>query len=967
MRVVALGALGLFAAACHDESCLTGTCELPCPRVSFGCSEQPLYIGPVSGAPAAYRLTGGNAGDEDLLISNGIVTAVIAKLDAPLDLAPTGGTLIDFGVAGGLDDVTVVYQLAGILPEDAFAYRTQAIREQPGRVALTLRGTLDGRPDVDIVTHYELTSCDQGLRVRSELFNGSADTQAFLIADASHWGKRRIVPFVPVAGQGYTQPELDLLELTSLWKPYDYVGAATPAKESPGYATLACDREALYGVNDLEIAALGSPIELIEPGDTLALERMWFAGGTGQGPAPAMESALAARLQLFPETPARVVRGRIVAGGAPFGGDARRASIVIKREGTPVGAVVPGADGTFSAMVRTDGPVSYEVSSFGRVVATIENPGFAGVRSGAEGRRGATIDGVEGDAGDIVVPAPASVELHVARDGEPIHALVAFHPADEATRAAVAGTFHGQLTACAPWLGPPHGASPACNQVLVAPEGTTLDVPAGHYRVFASAGPEHTLASAEVTLAPGDAFAIALAVRALDVAPAGWLSADLHVHGRASFDSGLPDDDRVRSFAAAGVDVIAATDHDVIGDYSETVSRLGLDGDIAVMGGLEATQIIPWMDIPGEDLPRVIGHFNFWPLRRLPSAPRAGAPWDELMEPGELFDIMEPLVGAGGMMQMNHPWDEPFFGRDLGYLRAIKFDPRRAVDDPASNNGVLLERPLGRHRNSDWNAIEILNGADQVELQKARVVWHALLAQGMVAAGTGNSDSHGMTDAQLGWARNWVDAGTTVTGFDAAKFNAAVRDGRVVAGNGIVIAVEVGAPTGERRGLGLTPYAARPGDVLAITVKAAPWIPVHEVRVVTSRGTRVVATGLAQPADPFGTDGLVRYTAALPLAELVDRDDFVIVEAGLPYPEAADFDDDGVPDTTDNNGDGIVDERDIEPDEDAGPFSVPPDPTDERDPRYWVTRVVPGAWPMGFTNPILVDLDGSGWNAPGLR
>ena len=44
---------------------------------------------------------------------------------------------------------------------------------------------------------------------------------------------------------------------------------------------------------------------------------------------------------------------------------------------------------------------------------------------------------------------------------EPITALVAFHPADDATRAAVTGSFHGRLTECAPWLGPPNGASPA--------------------------------------------------------------------------------------------------------------------------------------------------------------------------------------------------------------------------------------------------------------------------------------------------------------------------------------------------------------------------------------------------------------------------------------------------------------------------------------------------------------------------
>ena len=460
---------------------------------------------------------------------------------------------------------------------------------------------------------------------------------------------------------------------------------------------------------------------------------------------------------------------------------------------------------------------------------------------------------------------------------------------------------------------------------------------------------------------------MALALAHLDVAPAGWLSADLHVHGRASFDSGFPDEDRVRSFAAAGVQVIAATDHDVIGDYTDTVHALGLADRIAVMGGLETTQLIPWLDVPGEAVPRVIGHFNFWPLRRVPGAPRAGAPWDERIEPGQLFDTMAPLVGDGGMMMLNHPWDEPLFGRDLGYLRAVEFDPRLPISD-AAHNAVLLERPGGDHRNADWNAIEIINGADAAELQKARVLWASLLAQGLVAPGTGNSDSHGMTDSQLGWSRNWVDTRTTIAAFDPQVFDAAVRDGKLVAGNGVVVTVELGPVTGPRRGLGLTPYHPAPGDVLAITVKAPPWVPVEEVRIVTSKGTQVIASGaqLAHPADPFGTAGVVRYQAQLPLAGLVTGDDFVLVEAGLPYPLAADLDDDGVPDTSDNNGDGVVDDRDIEPDEDAGPIGPPPDPTDPADPRYWITRVVPGAYPEGFANPVLIDVDGAGWVAPGL-
>jgi hypothetical protein len=167
-----------------------------------------------------------------------------------------------------------------------------------------------------------------------------------------------------------------------------------------------------------------------------------------------------------------------------------------------------------------------------------------------------------------------------------------------------------------------------------------------------------------------------------------------------------------------------------------------------------------------------------------------------------------------------------------------------------------------------------------------------------------------------------------------------------------------------RRGLGFAPYAAQSGDVIDITVKAAPWIPLDEVRIVTSTGTQVIAQ-LAAPDNPFGTD-VVRYQAQLPLASLVSRDDFIIVEAGLAYPLAADLDNDGVVDTGDNNGDGRVDQADVEEDEDVGPLVPPADPIDPADRRFLLTRIVRGGWPEGFANPIFIDVDGNGWTAPGL-
>ena len=136
---------------------------------------------------------------------------------------------------------------------------------------------------------------------------------------------------------------------------------------------------------------------------------------------------------------------------------------------------------------------------------------------------------------------------------------------------------------------------------------------------------------------------------------------------------------------------------------------------------------------------------------------------------------------------------------------------------------------------------------------------------------------------------------------------------------------------------------------------------------MTSRGTTVIASDLPQPADPFGTDGVVRFTAKQRLPTLVDLDVFVIFEAGLPYPLSADLNDDGVPDTTDNNQDGVVDQDDVDPDEDVGPFTAPPDPSDAADPRYIFTRIIPGGWPEGFANPLFFDEDGDGvWTPPGL-
>ena len=75
----------------------------------------------------------------------------------------------------------------------------------------------------------------------------------------------------------------------------------------------------------------------------------------------------------------------------------------------------------------------------------------------------------------------------------------------------------------------------------------------------------------------------------------------------------------------------------------------------------------------------------------------------------------------------------------------------------------------------------------------------------------------------------------------------------------------------------------------------------------------------ARPAaafdDPLAAIEVLRLDRAIPLSDLLPagtRDAWIVVEAGDPLPATADLDCDGVPDTTDNNGDGDLDWRDVE-------------------------------------------------------
>lgn len=973
LRLCALGPALLAALpGCH-EGCLRGEegcqVESPCRALTFACGgDDRLEVRQLNQADAAALRGGWNAlsARGDLLLANGQVLAVIAGLGNQNLLDPNGGSLLDLRGRDRKDDaINQVLPIVGILPRDSASYtEVRLIDERPARVAVQLRGTLLDQPDVPIYTLYEVRPCEPGVRVRTEIVNGTRDPQLWTLADGFYWSGREMLPFTPGPGSGFQHPSFNLLTIDDAFRTAPFLASSTHSDPQASYAAVGCQQDRLEGFHANQVSSLGNRRAVVPPREHLVFERFLAYAASG-GVGGAADIAQEVRAQLRAE-PLITLRGKIDRSGAL--GTEREASVLIL-EGTastpaesrvPWTQVVPDASGAFSARVPAGRDYVVELHSFGRKLA----------------ERQIAASPTDRDIGTLSALSTARLRTLVREGGQGIPAEIFVVAADEAGRVATEGSLHGLYEKCSPWLGVPYGSSPACNRFLVPAQGTSVDVPPGRYHLYAYHGPFYTLERKTLALQAGDTN-VEFELRPLPLLPRGAVSADLHVHGAASFDSSIPDPDRVLSFAAADVGVIVATDHDVVYDYAPVVEQLGLADRVSTVVGIETTGHVPFMKIPGSDFPLVIGHYNFWPLTYQPGLPRNGGPFDEFVEPGELFDRVEALFQKGrvSVIQLNHPYADAEFGRDLGFPRALGLNLLQ--DLPAADDGTVggmyIRSPKGGHRNNDHHTQEVMNGTQNDIFLQYRAFWFYSLNQGQLRTGTANSDSHGLTDNTVGSPRSVVFAGTQAGKmFEQDRFNQAIRDGAVLGTNGPIITATVDTTEGALP-YGLKPVRPAPGGALHLEVSAAPWVPVQEIRVFVNGRLAKTITALSQPSDPFGAAGTLRYMGQVPLAELLPpsgADAWVVIEAGAALPVFADLGGgagdapDGIPDTSDNDGNGVVDERDVEAGKKTGPLRNPPAPK-EGDAAYHFAQVVTGGYPLSFTNPFVLDVNGNGkFDAP---
>lgn len=973
-------ALGLLA-GCASNTCLEGdtTCDMssPCEAVSFSCEEGSVSVRVLQAGEEAPGGLTALAAPGDIVLSNDRVTVVIDALEHPHYLAPTGGGIVDMSTAGADNDsMRHTFQATGVLPDEAAAYTDMRIIEGEGLVAVQFTGTLDGRPDMPIATRYEMRPCEPGVRVRTELGNGEPDAAAIMLSDGYYFGDRELLPFTPTVGRGFEQPSFGLSNIADVLVQSPYLVTAGHSEPAASYLAVSCSEPLITGFQSLEVAANGLSRKVVMPRDYVVYER-FIGASDGSAVAGAADIALELRRQLWGEAYITLSGRLVTESGDPVSGDGLRAAVLIsagtlayeREDRVPWTQTFPDDEGNWSARVPVGRSYVLEVEGFGREQASFE----------------AVIDESDLDVGELVIPEVGELTLTASLDGLEEHVLAFVLPADDSTEDAVAGQMFANFDTCAPLLGHPHGASPACNRVLIHGE-TTVQILPGTYDVFASAGPFSTLAAARgVVITAGETTTAELSIARLPLQQGDQVSADFHVHGGASFDSNFPHEDRVKSFLAADIDVIAATDHDAAWDYAASMNDLDAHDRLTLMVGTENTGHILFKLTEDSPFPKVVGHWNIWPLTYDPDGPYGGAAWDEKAEPATLFQRAADLGwdAATGVVQLNHPIGGISFGRDYSWGSALELNLLEDLkpEFDGSLQSLFHHSPEGTEfSNSDFHAQEVMNGTNNGSFLKYRSFWHYLLNQGVLRAGTANSDTHSLAENVVGTPRNLVDYGPSGEVFDEVAFNNAVKDGRMTGTNGPVLEVFVADGENTHRP-SLSPFTPGTDAVLRVRIKAAPWVPVNEVRVIVNGDVvRTISEGFSDAADPFGQDGLERIDLTLPLNDLLPAsgDSWLSVEAGVPLEPNADLNCDGIPDTGDNNGDGAIDWQDVEdeeataPTEDepcmsvVGPLKEPDAPQDRNSALYLYRTVVPGGYPTAFSNPLVIDRAGDGFEAPGV-
>jgi hypothetical protein len=344
----------------------------------------------------------------------------------------------------------------------------------------------------------------------------------------------------------------------------------------------------------------------------------------------------------------------------------------------------------------------------------------------------------------------------------------------------------------------------------------------GKYRVLATRGISFNITETEITLETGQTLRLDIPTPMREMAMPGWWAADFHVHSAPSFDSSISIEERLRSFVAQGSDVLIATEHNVITDYSEILRDLGLRNSLNVITGTELTGMARTADMPFTN-----GHMNIFPLEPQPQQFAGGIPAHEGRRLHSLYNTLRKTQGDI-LFQLNHPrlTDALDVDGDNAYFDHLvsgeAYDPALPLNHD-KNRSLIEKDPVTGLRDLDFNLIEVANGSGYEAYEITRRDWFSLLNQGERIFASANSDTHG-TGQLAAMPQNYVKLSGD---YSEAGFIASIRSGQLFGTTGPLLDVYATHAGKEPVGLGQTVHST--SFELHIKVDAASWIPVDQL------------------------------------------------------------------------------------------------------------------------------------------
>jgi hypothetical protein len=334
--------------------------------------------------------------------------------------------------------------------------------------------------------------------------------------------------------------------------------------------------------------------------------------------------------------------------------------------------------------------------------------------------------------------------------------------------------------------------------------GLEVRLPVGTYLASASRGPEYSVDQRVIEVVRDGRRDIVFVIDPVVETP-GLIALDPHIHTTKS-DGSPSVAERIKSVIGEGIEVLVATDHNTITDYSAALKKLGFNRELAVLPGCEVTT------------PEVI-HFNTYPMEIRPDEAGNGAIDSTGKAAGPLFKASREK-NPGTIIQVNHPR-----AGSLGYFNNLSLDQESAAT-------ALPELDTG------FDILEVLNGPYFYSSNQAAIEdWFHLLNRGYYFPIVGSSDSHGIDRGEPGYSRTYVQySGSGADLLDPDALLQAIRKGRSFATNGPIVSLLINGQSA------MGDLLRAPGGRidLKLEVRSAPWVAVDEVRLILNGQRRII-------------------------------------------------------------------------------------------------------------------------------